>query len=118
MARIKGDREPVLCGVCRRRAYGYGVAPAQSKPVMWLCDSPECWALGQGVYTMPTAELDEFEKAARDAAGERAGAYLDSIGKTDLAQLTGEEWRLFLHQVIVGFEDELRAIFRKSLAPF
>ncbi|WP_407528414.1 DUF6511 domain-containing protein [Methylobacterium oryzisoli] len=118
MARIKGDREPVLCGVCRRRAYGFGVAPAQSRPVMWLCDDPRCWALGRGVYDMPTGDLDRFERAARDAAGERAGAYLDSLGKTDLATLTAEEWSIFLHQIIVGFEDELRRIFSKSLAPF
>lgn len=30
------------------------------------------------------------------AAGEIAGAYLQAVGKTDLATLTGDEWTTFL----------------------
>lgn len=67
---------------------------------------------------MPKLKLDAFEEAARDDAGEMAGAYLDSIGKTDLAALTREEWATFLHQVIVGFEAALRTRILKGVAPF
>lgn len=31
-----------------------------------------------------------------DRAGEKAGAYLDNINKTDLATLTADEWRNLL----------------------
>ncbi len=67
---------------------------------------------------MPTIELDRYEQRARDAAGERAGAFLDAIGKTDLATLTPEEWATFLQQVLVGFEDELRRMLLARTAPF
>lgn len=67
---------------------------------------------------MPKMDLDAYETAARDEAGEMAGAYLDSLGKTDLASLTEEEWRTFLHQVIVGFEASLRRRFLARAAPF
>lgn len=119
VSRIKGDPEPVICGVCRRRANtGFGWAGQQGKPVLWLCDDPVCGQLAKTVYAMPKLELDAFEAAARDDAGEMAGAYLDTIGKTDLATLTAEEWQGFLHQVIVGFEDSLRRRFVSHAAPF
>ena len=119
VARVKGDREPVICGVCRRRATtGLGWAGRQGHPVLWLCDDPDCGQAARSVYEMPTAKLDEFERQARDAAGKKAGAYLDGIGKTDLATLTKEEWAGFLDQVVVGFEDELRRIFKAYAAPF
>lgn len=119
VSRIKGDREPVICGVCRRRATtGLGWAGQQGRPIMWLCDDPICGQLARTVYEMPKLKLDAFEEAARDDAGEMAGAYLDSIGKTDLATLTGEEWATLLHQVIVGFEAGLRTRILKGMAPF
>ncbi|MFH6786294.1 MULTISPECIES: DUF6511 domain-containing protein [Methylobacterium] len=119
VARVKGDREPVICGVCRRRANtGFGWAGKQGRPVLWLCDSPECGRAARSVYEMPTIELDRYEQRARDAAGERAGAFLDAIGKTDLATLTPEEWATFLQQVVVGFEDELRRMLLARTAPF
>lgn len=119
VSRIKGDPEPVICGVCRRRATtGLGWAGQQGRPVLWLCDDPACGQLAKTVYAMPKLELDAFEEAARDDAGNMAGAYLDTIGKTDLATLTQEEWKGFLHQVIVGFEDGLRRRFLSHVAPF
>ncbi|MDR7037431.1 hypothetical protein J2X36_002178 [Methylobacterium sp. BE186] len=118
VSRIKGDREPVICGVCRRRAIGLGWAGRQGHPVMWLCDSPVCGTLARSVYEMPKVALDRFEQAARDEAGDMAGAYLESIGKTDLARLTEEEWKTFLHQVLVGFEASLRRRFLENAAPF
>lgn len=119
VSRIKGDPEPVVCGVCRRRATtGFGWAGRQSSRIMWLCDDPICGQLARTVYEMPKLKLDAFEEAARDDAGEMAGSYLDSIGKTDLATLTADEWATLLHQVIVGFEASLRRRILGNAAPF
>lgn len=119
VSRIKGDPEPVVCGVCRRRATtGFGWAGRQGNRIMWLCDDPICGQLARTVYEMPKLKLDAFEEAARDDAGEMAGSYLDSIGKTDLATLTADEWATLLHQVIVGFEASLRRRILGNAAPF
>lgn len=119
LSRVKGDPEPVICGVCRRRATtGLGWAGQQGRPILWLCDDPICGTMARSVYEMPKLKLDAFEEAARDKAGEMAGAYLDGIGKTDLATLSADEWATFLHQVIVGFEASLRRQFLKNAAPF
>lgn len=67
---------------------------------------------------MPKNELDAYEQRARDEAGEAAGAYLDKLGKTDLASLTETEWRAFLDQVLVGFEASLRRYYLERAAPF
>jgi Family of unknown function (DUF6511) len=48
------------------------------------------------------------EKSALLAGGDAGGAFLDEIGKTDLAQLTVEEWEAFLTRVIGVYCDTLR----------
>ena len=119
ISRIKGDPEPVICGVCRRRATtGLGWAGKQGKPIMWLCDDADCGQLARSVYEMSRKQLDAFEIAARNDAGDEAGAYLEKIGKTDLATLTEAEWFEFLRQVLFGFEASLRRRFLEARAPF
>lgn len=48
------------------------------------------------------------EQAAIAHAGAMGGEYLDSIGKTDLARLTGAEWSTFVETAITGYCDRLR----------
>jgi len=48
------------------------------------------------------------EKHAMLAGGDAGGGYLDTIGKTDLAQLTVGEWETFLEKIICGYCDALR----------
>ena len=49
-------------------------------------------------------EMDnEVLEALLDKAGEKGGAVLEEIGKTDLATLSRDEWLYFLHEVADGF---------------
>lgn len=57
---------------------------------------------------MPQAELDAYELGATREAGNQAGAFLDEIGKTDLATLDSDEWSEFLRRIITGFEATIR----------
>jgi hypothetical protein len=50
---------------------------------------------------------DEHEKASIKAASPIAGEYLDSIGKTDLATLSRDEWLTLLEVIITAYQDEL-----------
>jgi len=52
---------------------------------------------------MHPREWEKQEQDALIAAGDRAGAYLDRIGKTDLAALDRDQWIKFLQEVIDGF---------------
>lgn len=45
------------------------------------------------------------EIAAIAGGGQLGGEYLESIGKTDLAALTADEWRLFCTAVVGGYVD-------------
>lgn len=67
---------------------------------------------------MPATTLDAYETGAMIAAGDKAGAYLDEIGKTDLATLTLEEWREFGRRFVFGYEDALRHKLLTGEAPF
>lgn len=48
------------------------------------------------------------ERQAMRAGGDAGGAYLDGLGKTDLALLTVEEWETFLEKIVGGYCDALR----------
>jgi hypothetical protein len=67
---------------------------------------------------MPSDWLDAFEIGAALEAGSQAGAYLEEIGKTDLAALSPDEWRSFLRRIVVGYEHALRRKILNNKAPF
>lgn len=52
----------------------------------------------------------EQEIEAIQAASEPAGEYLESIGKTDLATMTEEEWLTLLEVVVTAFSDKMAAL--------
>jgi hypothetical protein len=51
-----------------------------------------------------------FEIDAIMAASDPAGEYLDSLGKTDLATMTEDEWYCFLECVVTAYQDKLREL--------
>ena len=48
------------------------------------------------------------ERAAVLHGAEMAGEYLDSLGRTDLAQLSVEEWHMLIEVIVTGYCDHLR----------
>ena len=48
------------------------------------------------------------EEAAMTAGGDAAGAYLESLGRSDLATLSPAEWRQLIEIVVTGYCDTLR----------
>ena len=50
------------------------------------------------------------ERAAILHGGDMAGEYLDSLGKTDLALFSSEEWQILLEVIVTGYCDHLRSL--------
>jgi len=48
------------------------------------------------------------EQDALEAGAESGGAYLDSLGQTDLAQLSVEDWQAFIEIIVTAYCDHLR----------
>jgi hypothetical protein len=112
-------KQPTVCAVCRRRAVWIGCTPApHGRPILFLCDDSGCHRAGKGLFKMPANILDAYEIGSALEAGRLAGEYLDEINKTDLAALSGDEWREFLRRIIVGFEQIMRRKILKNEAPF
>jgi hypothetical protein len=101
---------PTVCAICRRRAAGFGYSPRAHaiSNTIWLCGSEYCHRAAKEFYAMSAQQFDEYELGALLEAGRNAGGYLDEIGKTDLAHLSGEEWREFLFRLLTGYEQVLR----------
>jgi hypothetical protein len=59
----------------------------------------------------------QHELEAIMAAGGYGGEYLDSLGKTDLAALTEDEWLTFVECIVTGFTDKLQELESESAAP-
>lgn len=109
---------PSICCVCHRRAGAGGFSPPNSKLVLWLCENPECIEPGKEVFKMAMRMkgLDHFEQEARDAAGDEAGAYLESVGMADTppGEWPAEVWKTFLSKIVLGFEENMRKIILKA----
>lgn len=90
-----------LCPVCHRAGRGI-VLQVPDKPIADLCslDCAQVW-----ISTRPSSH-QEADAIAR--GGQAAGDYLDSIGKTDLAALTPDEWTTFCTKLYVAACEELR----------
>lgn len=58
---------------------------------------------------MPVREFDRYEAGAllRASRG-RAGAYLDSLGRTDLADLHPQEWQHVCQLIVEDFGEGIR----------
>ena len=54
------------------------------------------------------------EQAALAAGGDAAGAYLEGLGKSDLAPLSQPEWRQLIEIVVTGYCDTLRELAAKD----
>lgn len=106
---------PECCFLCYRRADGLGTIGPKKK-VGWLCN--ECVPLGRIAAKMADRAFDPFEQRAIERGGEKAGAYLDQIGKTDLAALTPDEWRHFLRTFIRAFGEAIRSEVEGGKPPF
>ncbi|WP_316227704.1 DUF6511 domain-containing protein [Bradyrhizobium sp. SZCCHNR3015] len=67
---------------------------------------------------MAPRSLSAHELFALDEAGEVAGAYLESIGKFDLTQLSQAEWMAFLKTILDSYGERMRARLLAHAAPF
>ena len=75
-----------ICCVCARPAVGYGVAYKYEQEIHWCCGEPSCFDIAARTFKMNPREFTRIDQIATIKAGEFAGEYLESIGKTDLAE--------------------------------
>jgi len=66
---------------------------------------------------MTLEDLTDNEVAALEHASDMAGEHLDSIGKTDLAVLSREEWMTTIEVIVGGFTEKLGEL-NSSKCPF
>jgi hypothetical protein len=56
-------------------------------------------------------QFDIYETESLQAGGEVAGAFLDTIGQTDLAELNQEQFLHFFAKFMGGYEDNMKKTF-------
>ena len=97
---------PCICFVCRRRSSGFGVGDTPHS-IGWLCVA--CGpTLGRRLFDMRTVEFDRYEQDAVKIAVPRIAAYLDRIGKTDLADMDEAEAEGLVEAIVKAFGDAMR----------
>ena len=106
------------CRICRRDTGPNPVVPDWLLPVREDAErvcSIKCLAIlsmKDDKMTDPT----ELEVTAIEYAGDTSGEYLDSIGKTDLASLSRDEYMTFVECIVTNFVDKLRELENAQLA--
>lgn len=106
-----------LCACCGRTATGFGYAPRAGQTALWVCDDTPCLQIAKDSYAMKQEQFTRLESLAAQRGGEEAGAYLDTIGKTDLATLTVDEFCEFNRRHTAGYRKALVELV-KGEAPF
>lgn len=107
---------PTTCHICSRHALGIGLGFTHSrdKDPRWICH--ECALIIEDIRRVKN--FDAFELKALDGAVDAVGVYLESLGKTELADFDELEQRMLCKAAVAGFGDRLRAIIRGDNAPF
>lgn len=111
------DLSFALCGVCGdEHDCGFGYAPDDKSKIMWTCT--ECIPIAQHVYGAPPMEISRYKTLAIKKGGEKAGEYLEQIGKFSLAELTEDEWFEFLRTFDRARAQALRDLMAEYATPF
>ena len=106
------------CAVCRARANSGHKFGYRNQPILHACKDPRCQALLPKVYKMTRPQLDAFEEKAIKHGGHEAGAYLDSLGKYNLAEMTDDEWATFCACLVKGYGEHMKWMLENNEAPF
>lgn len=111
-------RDPADCWICKRRAIGVGIGPPDNdkwaKNPRWICE--DCVTVARETRNM--RNMDPYELIARRDASDKAGEYLDGLGKSDLADMTEEEWLKLWDIGIKEFGASIRRQVQEGSAPF
>lgn len=95
------------CGLCGRLADGIGYAAGGRMPAVWVCN--DC-GIDRARRATAMRDFDVVERKAFALAAQRAGQFLDTIGKTDFARLSTEEYEAFLKTFQTHFVEEIRRL--------
>lgn len=100
--------------------YDYGQAMRADsclEPAGWMLPNEAKARGGWGVVQVMRPYRTEREKmmvdpspheqAALEASSAAGGAYLEALGKTDMARMTPDEWFGLLDAIVSGFQDRL-----------
>jgi hypothetical protein len=99
-----------------------GYSPTPKHAIGWAC--LDCLNLApkiavvKKVYHMARKQLDVYEERALEAGSDKAGEYLDSIGKSDLADLEKYEWLEMWRRGLVGYAESMQQMMVANAAPF
>lgn len=108
------------CPVCLRQSRGFGFRDPTlpGAPYFEAC----CLAhLETAIHHWRTGQVLEpmkYERIALDLASDKAGEYLEGIGKTDLATLTGEEWHGLLALIYATTSEAVGRLIEENAVPF
>jgi len=100
-----------ICAVCARQEAGLGVkvnADSRRSDTLWVCDDPQCLQLAKVTKNMRQDEFNRAEKQAVSKGGMQAGAFLEQIGKTDMARLNKAEWEEFCRRLVAEYRKALK----------
>lgn len=62
---------------------------------------------------MQKKQFDIYETDSILKGGQKAGEFLDAIGKTDLAELNADQFTHFFAKFLSGYEDNMKKSFEE-----
>lgn len=109
--------DDAVCSVCARWATGFGYAPRVGRPVLWVCDDPDCLQIAKETYAMKQKDFERLESLAAQEGRVEAEAYCDEIGVYDFREMTIDQACEFSRRLVAGYRTGLK-IKLQTEAPF
>lgn len=113
------DRADVTtCAVCARTATGLGVHPQMrtNRPqIHWVCDDPSCIAIAQAAIHMRQDRFTRVESLAAGDGGANGIAFLETVGKFDIATFNETEWFEFCRRIVAGYRRSLKVRIAREM---
>jgi hypothetical protein len=111
------------CAICPRPQRGFGWVPVMYPPhhpkrlegALWFC-SRTCQLLHQRNKGM--IDPSNAERAAIDAAVQAAGAYIESVGRTDLMTWLPHQFDALIDVIVTAYTANLRGADDPDEVPY
>lgn len=102
----------MTCAVCKGPPATKRSKRGETLPNDWIAPDGtrtcSTWCFDALLRKQIMIDPTDHEQAAMDHAGEQAGEYLETLGKTDLAQMSPEEWATLINVICSGYVEKLQ----------
>lgn len=105
---------PTECACCSQPSNWVGWRPKPGMPFLFFCENLGCQAQAERLYAMTESEFSDINNFSIWDGAVKGGEYLDSIGVTDIAKMSQEQFFELGKAIVTGYQDAIRERIKQA----